>query len=318
MKKVLITSRSFGQAGRAAFEVLENAGISYTHMGADYTDEKFVDVIADYDALIIGAHPFRPEDIRRCKNLKIVCKHGAGLDNIPLDTMREQGITVTNVPAMNANAVADITMGQIINLSRGISHTNTQVHNGIWKVFIGRDVYQKTLGLVGFGNIAKQVAVRARGFSMKVLAYDPFVKEVPKEFCDVVELADFETLITRSDVISIHVPLTDETRNLFDRDTLCRMKPDAYLVNMGRGGIVNEQDLYEVMKNGHLLGAALDVVEHEPMAPEHPLLTLDNVVVTPHIGMYSKETVDSVSVTCARNVAKKLCGGGELEHIIVP
>lgn len=317
MKKVLVTSRSFGKTGSEAFDILKQAGVDYTLMGADYTDEKFEAAIADYDALIIGAHQFKTEDIRRCKKLKIVCKHGAGLDNIPLDVMRSQGITVTNVPAMNSNAVADVTMGHILNISRGISYTGAQVKNGIWKVFIGRDVYKKTLGLVGFGAIAKQVAVRARGYSMRILAYDPFVKEVPDEFKDSVSLVDFNTLVADSDFISIHVPLTEATKNLFNKDVLMMMKPEACLINMGRGGIVNEMDLYHVMKKGHLLGAALDVLENEPVEPSHPLLSLDNVIITPHIGMYSKETVGSVSIVCAQNVAAKL-NGGELRHVIVP
>lgn len=317
MKKVLVTSRSFGKTGNEAFDILNRAGVSYTLMGTDYTDEKFKEVIADYDALIIGAHPFEEEDIRRCKKLKIVCKHGAGLDNIKQDVMREQGITVTNVPAMNANAVADVTMGHILNVCRGISFTDAQVRSGIWKVFIGRDAFAKTLGLVGFGAIAKNVARRAKGFSMKVLAYDPFIKEVPEEFQDFVQLVDFETMVENSDFISIHVPLTPKTKNLFRKETILKMKKEAYLINMGRGGIVNETDLYEVMKDGHLLGAALDVVEQEPMPPSHPLLTLDNFVITPHIGMYSKEAVGSVSIVCAENVAAKLSGMGELKHIIV-
>lgn len=316
MKKVLVTSRSFGKTGREAFDILDQAGVSYTLMGADYTDEKFKEVIADYDALIIGAHPFEPEDIRRCKKLKIVCKHGAGLDNIPLDVMREQGITVTNVPAMNANAVADVTMGHILNICRGISLTDSQIRKGIWKVFIGRDAYAKTLGLVGFGAIAKNVARRAKGFSMKVLAYDPFVKEVPEEFREFVQLMDFDTMVANSDFISIHVPLTPETKNLFNKETILKMKKEAYLINMGRGGIVNESDLYEVMKGGHLLGAALDVIEKEPIDLAHPLLTLDNVVITPHIGMYSKESVGSVSIVCAENVAAMLSNAGKLKNVI--
>ena len=314
--KVLVTSRSFGNAGNEAFEILNQAGIEYTLMGSDYTDEKFEAVIADYDALIIGAHQFKPEDIRRCDKLKIVCKHGAGLDNIPLEVMKEQGITVTNVPAMNANAVADLTMGHILNVCRGISYTDALVRKGVWKIFIGRDAYNKTLGLVGFGAIAKNVARRAKGFSMKVLAYDPFVKEVPEEFKDFVTLVDFETMVKNSDFISIHVPLTKDTKDLFNKETILKMKKDAYLINMGRGGIINEKDLYEVMKDGHLMGAALDVIEKEPMSTEDPLLTLDNFVITPHIGMYSKESVGSVSIVCAENVASKLCGIGELKFVI--
>jgi len=308
MQKVLVTSRSFGKTTDRPFQILQEAGLEYTLMGSDFSQEAFARAVPDYDALIIGAHPFDTADMERCGKLKIICKHGAGLDNIDLEKAREMGITVTNVPAMNANAVADLAFAHILNLCRGVSLTNAWVHQGQWKTFIGRDVYQKTLGLVGFGAIAKNVALRARGFSMKVLAYDPYVKELPGEFSDYVTLCDFETAVTQSDIVSIHVPLTEETRNLFDKQTLMKMRKDAYLVNTGRGGIINEADLYTCMKEGWLTGAALDVTETEPIQTGNPLLTLENVVVTPHIGMYSREALGAVSVICAENAVKKLSG----------
>lgn len=306
MKKVLITSRSFGSSSDTPFQILKDAHIDYTLMGADFDEEKFKRIIPEYDALIIGAHMFYPEDMKRCPNLKIICKHGTGLDNIFLDDAKKLGITVTNVPATNSNAVADLTFGHILNVSRGISVSNTRVHNGEWKPYIGRDVYKKVLGLLGFGAIAKNVARRAYGFSMKVLVYDPFVTEVSDEFKDYVQLVDFEIVVKESDIISIHVPLTDETKNLLDKKTISNMKKDAFLINMGRGGIVNETDLFECMKAGHLAGASLDVVEVEPITKDNPLLTLENLIITPHMGMHSLEAIGAVSVICAQNVVKKL------------
>lgn len=306
MKKVLITSRSFGSSSDIPFQILNKAGIGYTLMGADFDEEKFTEIVPEYDALIIGAHMFYPNDMKRCPKLKIICKHGVGLDNIYLDDAKELGITVTNVPATNSNAVADLTFGHILNVSRGISISNMRVHNGVWKPYIGRDVYKKVLGLVGFGAIAKNVARRAYGFDMQVLVYDPFVKEVSDEFKDYVQLVDFEILVKESDIVSIHAPLTDETKNLFDEKTIYNMKKEAYLINLGRGGIINETDLYICMKANHLAGAALDVLEVEPMTRDNPLLTLENLVVTPHIGMYSSEAIAAVSIVCAQNVAKKL------------
>lgn len=308
VKKVLITSRSFGKTSEKPFEILKEAGISYTLMGTDFEEEKFRAEIAEYDALIIGAHKFYPEDMKRCPKLKIICKHGAGLDNLFLEEAKELGITVTNVPAMNANAVADLAFGHILNISRGISFSNDKVHHGEWKSFIGKDVYKKNLGLVGFGAIAKNVARRAKGFDMKVLAYDPFVTEIPQEFQDYVTLSTLETVRKESDIVSIHVPLTEETKNLFDKTAILEMKKDAYLINTSRGGIINETDLYDCMKEGWLGGAAMDVVEQEPMTKDHPLLTLDHFVVTPHIGMYSIEAINAVSMVCAENTVKKLTG----------
>jgi len=316
MKKVLITSRSFGKTSDVPFQILKDANIDYTAMCMDFDEEKFKKIVPDYDALIIGAHKFYPEDMKHCPNLKIICKHGSGIDNIYIDEAKKLGITVTNVPAMNSNAVADLAFGHILNISRGISISNTRVHEGIWKPYIGRDVYKKTLGLVGFGAIAKNVARRAQGFSMKLLVYDPFIPGIPEEFKDYVDLVDFDTLVKESDIVSIHVPLTDETRNLFDGKTIGNMKKEAFLINTGRGGIVNEKDLYEYMKKGHLSGAALDVSEIEPMEKKNPLLTLENVIVTPHIGMHSLEAISAVSIVCAKNVVKKL-EGGEPDNIIV-
>lgn len=314
--KVLVTSRSFGKTSDEPFAILREAGLECTLMGADFTDAKFSAAVADYDALIIGAHPFLPADMERCKSLKIIAKHGAGLDNIDLDKAKALGITVTNVPAMNANAVADLAFAHILNISRGVSLTNAWVHQGQWKTYIGRDVYAKTLGLLGFGAIAKNVARRAAGFSMRVLACDPYVKEIPEEFRGYVALCDFDALVEQSDIVSIHVPLTGDTRDLFDKKTLLRMKKEAYIVNTGRGGIINETDLYEVMKNGHLLGAGLDVTASEPIEKDNPLLSLENVVVTPHTGMYSIEAINAVSVICAKNVARKLTGQTP-EYVIV-
>jgi len=308
MEKVLITSRSFGKASREPFEILEAAGIAYDMMGADYSNEKFSARIVDYDALIIGGHMFEPGDMERCKKLKIIAKHGAGLDNINLNKAKAQGITVTNVPAMNSDAVADLTFALVLNVCRGVSLTNSQVREGKWKIYIGRDVHAKTLGLIGFGAIARAVAKRAVGFSMKVLACDPFVKEVPEELRGFVTLCDFDTAVSKSDIVSIHAPINKETTGMFDKNVLARMKKDAVLVNTGRGGIVNESDLYECMKAGHLFGAALDVTAAEPIEKDNPLLTLDNVIITPHIGMYSVEAVSAVSIVCANNVVKKLSG----------
>jgi D-3-phosphoglycerate dehydrogenase len=254
--------------------------------------------------------------MRKCTKLKIIAKHGAGLDNICLPEAKELGISVTNVPAMNANAVADLAFGHILNISRGISIAEARVKKGEWKTYTGRDVYNKNLGLVGFGAIAQNVARRAKGFSMKIFVYDPFLKEIPNEFKGYVNIVKFDKLISISDFISLHLPLTDETKDMFNKETLLSMKKEAFLINTARGGIINEKDLYECMKNGHLAGVALDVTEKEPINMDNPLLMLENVVVTPHMGMYSIEAINAVSIVCAKNVVKKL-EGKDPEYVVV-
>ncbi len=303
MKKVLVTSRSFGSISDEPKRILEDAGFEITFKGKDLKLEEFEAIIPEYDALIIGAHAFRPEVMERCGNLKLICKHGAGLDNIPLDKCRELGIPVCNTPGTNSNAVADLAVGLMLSCCRCIAPGDRSVRRGEWKVIMGHDLCEKTVGLLGFGNISKCVARRLRGFGCKVLAYDPFVTEVPEEFRDFVTLGSLEMVIEGSDVLSLHLPLTDETRNIISARELAMMKPGSYLVNTSRGGTVNEQDLYEALKSGHLAGAAMDVIEKEPMPADHPLLSIPNFTMTPHMGMYSEEAVGAVSLICAQNVA---------------
>ncbi len=305
--KVLVTSRSFGQAGKEPFLILENAGIEVTRLVDEFTQETFAESIPNYDALIIGSHKFPADLMENCRKLQIIAKHGAGLDNIDLEAAKRLGITVKNVPAANANAVADLAVAHMLNLCRGVSVSSQEVKTGKWKVYMGCDMYAKTLGLVGFGNIARNVARRARGFSMKILVFDPYLKELPEEFAEYVRLVSWKEVIENSDFVSIHVPLTKETRGMFNRQQIAAMKPGAFLINTSRGGIVDESALYEACKCGKLGGAALDVVENEPIRPDNPLLSLENIVITPHIGMYSIEAVNAISVICAQNVVNKLC-----------
>lgn len=316
MGKVLITSRSFGKIGDSAKNILESAGIEITNISANFDQAEFERIIPQFDALIIGAHDFSEADMERCPNLKIICKHGVGLDNIHVNKAKELGIAVCNAPGTNSNAVADLTLGLMLSVCRKISHSAALVREGVWKSHIGEDVCGKTLGLLGFGAIAKGVARRARGFGMKILAYDPFVTELPQEFAGWVELCDKDTVIASCDILSVHIPLTPETRNTISTAELAKMKQGAYVINTARGGIVDEMALYEALKSGHLNGAAMDVVESEPMTPEHPLLSLDNVVVTPHIAMYSKEAINAVSLICAENVVACLTGGQMINRVV--
>lgn len=151
---------------------------------------------------------------------------------------------------------------------------------------------------------------------MKILAYDPFVTQLPEEFEGWVELCDMDKVITSCDILSVHIPLTPETKNTISTAELAKMKQGSYVINTARGGIVNEMALYEALKSGHLNGAAMDVVESEPMTPDHPLLSLDNVVVTPHIAMYSKEAINAVSLICAENVVACLTGGQMINRVV--
>ena len=307
-KKVLITSRSFGKINDEPFRILHESGIEWIQLGTDFSQERFEEIIPEFDGLIIGAHPFPPEVMARCGNLEIICKHGAGLDNIHLEAAAKLGITVCNAPGTNSNAVADLAFGLMLDLARKITQADRQVRQHEWKTIIGVDVCYKTLGLLGFGAVGKCVASRAHGFGMKVLVYDPFIKEIPDEYAAFTTLCDRDTVIQNADFLSLHLPLTPDTLNLITSKELASMKKGSFLINTARGGIVNEMDLYNAVKSGHLGGTAMDVSVQEPMTLDNPLRTLDNVIVTPHIGMYSMEAINAVSVICAENIAACLTG----------
>ena len=315
-KRVLVTSRSFGKISEEPLRILKDAGLEVVLHGADFDQAVFEQTIPEYDALIIGAHDFPAEVMAKCPKLKIVCKHGVGLDNIHLDKAQELGIIVTNTPGTNSNAVADLTFALLLASARCVVQADRHVHEGVWKTVTGMDVYGKKLGLLGFGAIAKCVARRARGFDMQVFAYDPYVKELPEEFSAFTTLCGLDTVLENCDYLSVHLPLTEDTRGIISAPQLAKMKKGSFLINTARGGTVNEKDLYDALVSGHLRAAAMDVMETEPINAEHPLLKLDNVIITPHMGMYSKEAMGAVSLICAQNAAACLCGG-EIRHRVV-
>jgi D-3-phosphoglycerate dehydrogenase len=254
--------------------------------------------------------------MNKCKKLKLICKHGAGLDNINLENAKKLGIAVCNVPGTNSNAVADLTIGLALAVTRNIVLANNNVRDGKWKPIIGEDLCFKTLGLLGFGSISQKVAKRAKGFSMNVIVYDPYINELPEEFKDFVVLSDLDKVIESSDILSLHLPLTDETNNMISAKDLKKMKKGAYIINTARGGIINEIELYNALVSGHISGAALDVSAKEPMEDDNPLRELENVIITPHIGMYSKEAIGAVSIVCSQNVVA-LFNNEELKFRVV-
>lgn len=310
--KILVTSRSFGKINDEPRKILEDAGFEIVMKGADFDQREFEEMIPEFDALVIGAHPFPEEVLERCGKLKIICKHGVGLDNVPVEKCRELGIAVCNTPGTNSNAVADLTFGLILAACRNIVLCSDNVRDGKWKTAVGVDVYRKTLGVLGYGAIAKNVIRRAKGFDMSVIVYNHRPREMDEEFREYARFGDLEEIFSVCDIITVHLPLTQETADMISYDEIAKMKDGVVLINTARGGIVNEDALYEACKSGKVRAAALDVSVKEPMDGDNPLRTLDNVVITPHLGMYSKEAINAVSVMCAENAAAKVRG----EHLV--
>lgn len=301
-KKVLVTSRSFGQIDTSPAELLWKNGFEVIRHEQEglLTEQEFRERLADCDALIIGADPLTRGVMEYARKLRLVCKHGTGLDNIDLEAARARGITVTNVPALNSDAVADVTMALILDVSRRISYAAGRVKKGYWERCIGSNVCGKRLGIIGLGAVGQKVACRAQGFGMEILAYDPYLEERAGG-PDFVRMAGFDEVVRESEILTLHVPLSSGTQKLISAPQMMQMRRGAILINTSRGGIVDEEALYRYLRSGHLGGAGLDVTQTEPPTGS-PLLTLDNVTVLPHMASYSKEAITMVSMVCAQNV----------------
>jgi len=247
------------------------------------------------------------------KNLKVVSQVAVGYDNIDVKAATEKGIYVTNTPGVLTETTADFAWTLIMAVARRVVEADKFIRNGKWDIpwsltmFLGNDVYGKTLGIIGLGRIGSAVARRAKAFNMRVIYYDAFRNEQREKELGV-EYKEFKDLLKEADFISIHVPLTPETRHLFNEEAFKTMKRTAYLINTSRGPVVDEKALYKALTEGWIKGAGIDVHEKEPTPKDNPLLTLDNIVVTPHIASASVETRVKMATMAAENLVSVLQG----------
>jgi len=267
-------------------------------------------MIPQYDALIVRSGTQVTADLlAAATRLKIVVRAGVGVDNIDIPAATELGILVANAPLGNVVAAAEHTIGLLFALARHIPQAYMAMQSGLWdrKRFMGVEVRNKVLGSLGLGRVASEVARRAHGLGMKVVAYDPYV---PPEYAERlnVELVALDEVFRRADFLTLHMPLTLETRNLVNAQRLALLKPTAYLINCARGGIVDAAALVDALRERRLAGAALDVYEHEPLPADSPLRGLPNLVLTPHLGGSTTEAQDQVAVDAAQQVLTALAG----------
>lgn len=247
------------------------------------------------------------------ERLKVVSNCAVGFDNIDVEAATRRGIYVTNTPGILTDTTADFTWALLLAIARRVAEADRYVRSKRWihpwgpKMFLGSDVHGKTLGIIGLGRIGRAVAIRAKGFNMKVYYYD-VQRDIKAEEELGVLYKSLEEVLKEADFITLHVPLTEETRHMIGRRELSMMKKSAYLINTSRGAVVDEKELYRALKEGVIAGAALDVFEREPIDPENPLLTLDNVVLAPHIASASVETRTKMAVTAAENLVCVLRG----------
>lgn len=305
--KVICTSPSFAKYDTTPIETLKQQGFELIALPADAPLSALEPHLAETVAMIVAFTHVNEELLAKAPQLKVVCKHGVGVDNIDLDATRERNIYVTNVPDANKHAVADFAFALILNSARQVTQAATETRAGNWPRIFATDVYGKVLGIIGLGNIGKQVALRAKGFNMRVIAFDFYPDE---NFAAEhgIEFVSMDCLTERSDFITLHTPLTDETRNLFDASRIRRMKKSAFLINVSRGGVVNEQDLFQALQDNVIAGAAADVFDHEPLS-EHPLFTLPNFIPTSHIAGYTDGAISAIGERCVQQIIQCLKQG---------
>lgn len=301
-----------GQIHAAGMQILQSHDGLTIEVIADPGAGIPVDKIENSDAILIRYGVLSEDQIKNADRLCVVSRHGVGCDNLPLDALSARGIPVTTVGSVNAVSVAEQVMAMLLSLSKKLVQYDQAVRNGNWSIRDGLAISElagKTLLLLGFGHIGRKVARRAQAFDMEVLIYDPFISYKVAAAAGVVRVEDWRNILNRVDVLSVHVPLSAATRNIINAEVLAAMKPTAILLNAARGGLVDENALYKAlstrMSSG---GAGIDTFEVEPLSPDSPLLSLPNVIVSPHSAALTEEAAKRMGVVAARNVIAGLEG----------
>ncbi|THF84630.1 C-terminal binding protein [Cohnella fermenti] len=281
------------------------------------TATELVDLCRDADAILVHHASFTKEVIDQLTRCKVIVRYGIGYDTIDIEAAAARGIPVVNVPDYGVQEVADHTWALLLGTVRRVPAMDRNVRAGDWRMAsVGpiMGLRDKVLGLAGFGNIAREVARRAQGFGLKITAYDPFVPD--EVFGEMgVRRVDLHTLLGESDIITSHLPLTPDTKHLFNREAFGRMKNTAYLINTSRGGVVHTDDLVWALDNGVIAGAGLDVFDLEPLPEGHPLLKVDGCVLSPHAAWYSEDSVDRLQRYAALEVERVL-KGQQPKHVV--
>ncbi len=302
MVKVLVGD-NIAQDG---INILTEAGIEVTKK-IGLSEEELIKEIKGYDGIVIrSGTKVKASIIEASDKLKVIGRAGVGLDNVDVDAATKKGIIVMNTPLGNTISTAEHTMAVILALARNIPQANLSMKDNKWerKKFMGKELYGKVIGIVGLGRIGREVAKRATGFGMKVLAFDPYISEEITSKIEV-ELVEYDELLKRVDYITFHIPLSDNTHHMLSHKEFGMLKDTAHVVNCSRGGVIDEEALYKALSEKKIAGAALDVYENEP--PENsPLLKLDNIVLTPHLGASTEEAQLNVAVEVAEQVRDAL------------
>lgn len=293
--KVLVTPTTFGMHDPRLKTFLEQSvgEVLYNPFPRALNSEELIPLVKGVDGFIAGLDRIDASVIQAAGRLKVIARYGVGLDNVDMEAATAKGIVVTNTPGANSAAVAELALALILGLTRGVCKAVESTRGGTWPRLSGTGLKGKTVGLLGFGRIGKEAALRLKGFGCRILVFDPQVN--PQEAAlHGVTWTELEELLEKSDVVSLHVPLNPSTMGMVDRGFLGKMKKGSFLVNTARGELLDEEALLSALKEGRLAGAALDCLSVEPPAEDHPLLKDPRVMVTPHMGAHTDEATSAM------------------------
>jgi len=293
--KILVTATSYASQDEKLRTTLEEkvGQVLYNNTGKPLSSSQLQELLPAVDGMIAGLDEIDSAALSSAPKLKIVARYGVGYNNVDLEAARLHQIIVTNTPGANAKSVAELTIALILNLLRPVIPAVEKTREGEWPRFKGISLQGKTVGLVGCGAIGKETARKLAGFDCEILAHDIIEDKIFASKQDV-QYVTIEELLPKSDLVSLHLPGIPETKGLVNKDFLSRMKPGSYLVNTARGELIDESALISALRSGHLHGAALDVFQQEPPESDNPLLKMDQVIVTPHMGAHSDSATNAM------------------------
>ena len=307
--KILVTPTSFKpDSDTQAMKMLRSfsSQLVFNATGKPFTEDELIPLLDGCDGCIAGLDHYTAKVIESSKNLRVISRYGVGVDQVDLAAVKAKGVVVCNTPGANAQAVADLAFALLLCVARKIPILDKKTHEGQWPRSNGIELFGKTIGILGLGAIGKAVARRASGFSMRIVAYDPFMNEDYAEAHGIVSTG-FDNVIREADFLCLHLPLTEETKCEISADVMKTMKKGAIIVNTARGGLIDEAAAYELLSSGHLGGLGLDVYAEEP-PKKSPLFDLENVVLTPHTAAHTVEAINNMADMSVQNLIDVLSG----------
>lgn len=300
MKSILISTSSFGVESAEPLDLLRSADISFSlnPYGRKLSKDETLVLLQNKDGVIAGTESYPNELITKLPSLKIISRCGAGTDGIDKDFLKQSGVTLLNTPDVHITAVAELTLAGLLSLLRKVTANHISFVSGSWEKKMGRNLSDKTVGIIGFGKVGQAFAKMLSGFGCRILAYDPYFKNVPPTGVQVV--SNLNDIWQKADVISLHIPSTSETKSILNKETLSKVKGNVLLINTSRGELIDESALHDFLQQHPDAGAYLDVFQQEPYSG--PLTKLPNIVVTPHIGTFTRETRVNMEVQAVTNL----------------